>query len=294
MVMAALLRILLFTTLTVLGVSFAAAQGSNEPASEPPADTSVNLSSEVPALFSVGVSGGFPSYQTVALSVSLQSSFVGLQAKGSWTAVGPFVGLQLRGYPPVPFPVPLYLGVGVGIYGSNVSYHAAVGGHVPLGRTLRFDVEAGVASVPLLASRSLAPHVALGLSYAVPIEVDVDAREDNEEFGRSVSERSSGPVMPACAQPVAPDSGALDDALERLVDEWIASARATYGSVYSDLNYSYSVTSSSISGTSAKVSVSYSGSVREIATGTRHETSGTAAAEFEWTGCSWVSRGVTY
>src|SRR5690606_39241314 len=43
-----------------------------------------------PALFSVGISGGFPSYQTVALSVSLQSSFVGLQAKGSWTAVGPY------------------------------------------------------------------------------------------------------------------------------------------------------------------------------------------------------------
>lgn len=287
------IRAFLVATLTLLAALTALAQEPPSSVVEAPR-SNVNLTSEVPALFSVGISGGFPSYQTVALAVSLQSSFVGLQVKGSWTAAGPYLALQLRGYPPVPVPVPLYLGVGVGVYGSNVSYHAALGAHVPLGRALRFDVEGGVASVPLLDRRSLAPHVALGLSYAVPVDIDRAADGDNERIGRSIGERSAqGAPAPACLEPVEPDVGALDDAVDAMVDDWIASARATYGSVYTDLNYDYSV-NSTVAGDSATVEVSYSGSVREIATGTRHEASGTATAAFEWTGCAWVGGGVTY
>jgi len=86
----------------------------------------------------------------------------------------------------------------------------------------------------------------------------------------------------------------LGDAVDRVVKEWIDSARATYGSVYTDLSYSYSITSSSVSGATAKVRVSYRGSVSEIATGTRHEASGTASAEFAWNGCAWQARDISY
>src|SRR5690606_7022529 len=78
------------------------------------------------ALAAVGLSAGFPSYQTVAPTVSLQSGHFGVQAKASWTPAGPYLGLQLRGYPPVPVPVPVFVGVGGGFYGRDFSYHAAL------------------------------------------------------------------------------------------------------------------------------------------------------------------------
>lgn len=289
LLLTSLMTSLLLSTAQVTSAQDAAATTDGEPQAE-------NLvpSTPTPALFSVGISGGFPSYQTVALSVSLQSSFVGLQAKGSWTAVGPFLGLQLRGYPPVPIPVPVYLGLGVGIYGPNVSFHAALGAHVPLARALRLDLEAGLASVPLLDQRSLAPHVAVGVSYAVPLQLQPNAGRGGERIGRTIAERPQRSPEPTCAAPVEPVPGALADAVDTVVDQWLDSARATYGSVYTDLNYSYSITSSSVTGSSATVKVSYSGSVREIANGRRHEASGTATAEFGWNGCNWVNRGVSY
>ena len=298
---AALAASLLLTTQFSLAQGDAAtqvegvAEGASDVAAQDGTVVEGDVDAAVPALFSVGISGGFPSYQTVALSVSLQSSFVGLQAKGSWTAAGPFLGLQLRGYPPVPVPVPLYLGVGVGIYGPNVSYHGAVGTHVPLSRALRLDLEGGLASVPLLDGRSLAPHVAVGLSYAVPVAIEQNDGDGGERIGRTIAERSrSSRAAPACAEPREPERGGVGDAVDRVVKEWLDSARATYGSVYTDLNYSYSISSSSVSGTTATVSVSYRGSVREIATGRRHQASGTARAVFKWNGCAWLARDISY
>jgi len=252
----------------------------------------VTVSGAPPALFAVGVSGGFPSYQTVALSVSLQSSFVGLQLKGSWTPAGPYLGVQLRGYPPLEAPVPLFVGVGAGIYGGNASYHAAVGTHVPLSLALRLDLEAGVASVPLLDSRGWAPHVVAGLSYAFP--VDLTAAAGGGADAAASSSRSGGSQSSGCAASGPPDETALSAAFERTLAEWLAGARATYGSVYTDLSYSYRVTSQSVSGDAGVVHISYSGSVTAIGSGTVHEADGSASASFRWTGCGWSNTGVSY
>lgn len=94
--------------------------------------------------------------------------------------------------------------------------------------------------------------------------------------------------------PLPPDEGALIDAFERVLDEWLLSARATYGSVYTDLDYSYSVTSATVSGDEGTVAISFSGSVRAIGSGTVHEADGSAEARFRWTGCSWSSTSVEY
>lgn len=182
----------------------------------------VTVSGAPPALVAVGVSGGFPSYQTVALSASLQSSFVGLQLKGSWTPAGPYLGVQLRGYPPIEVPVPLFVGIGAGIYGGNASYHAAVGAHVPLSLALRLDLEAGVASVPLLESRGWAPHVVVGVSYAFPI--DLSAATSGPD-GAARASRSGDAQSSGCALTGPPDEGALSAAFERTLAEWLAGAR---------------------------------------------------------------------
>ena len=250
-----------------------------------------------PALFTIGLTGGFPSYQTAALALSFQAQYVGLQVKGSWTAAGPFIGAQLRGYPPIPVPVPVYLGVGAGVYGPNASYHAAIGTHVPLGRTARLDVEGGVASVPLLDGRAWAPHVAVGVSYAVPLPTGRDGSTSaSGAVGApsSAGGSSSAPRGGACTEDAAPDETTLMAAFRSILRQWIDSARATYGSVYTDLDYGYDVEEASIQGEEGRLRVRYRGSVREIATGTRHEASGEASATFRWTGCAWRNTGVDY
>lgn len=255
-----------------------------------------------PTLFTVGLTGGFPSYQTAALALSFQAQFVGLQLKGSWTAVGPFIGAQVRAYPPIPVPLPVYVGVGGGVYGSNVSYHAAVGAHVPLSRATRLDVEGGVASVPLLDGRAWAPHVSVGVSYAIPLPASLGGFADGQEAGASVDVpdgRTGAGAGPGagprtCSAAAQPDESALLDAFRLVLRQWIDSARATYGSVYTDLRYDYDVALARVQGDEGTVRIRYRGSVREIATGTRHEASGEASATFRWNGCRWRNTGVSY
>lgn len=242
-----------------------------------------------PGLFSVGLSAGFPSYQTVALAVSVQAEFVGAQLKGGWTPAGVYLGGQLRVYPPVPVPVPLYLGVGGGIYGSNASYHFVLGAHVPLGKALRLDLEGGVANVPQLSERAWVPHLAAGLSYAIPVSLSPGT---GPSAGSPVG--ASPGVATVCQERRDPDTGLVRGVVDAMVDDWILSARATYGSVYTDLSYRYSVKSVRLSGTTANVTVSYSGSVREILTGKRQSASGEARVRLEWTGCAWGGGSVEY
>lgn len=241
-----------------------------------------------PGLFSVGVSGGFPSYQTVAISVALQAEFVGAQLKGSWTPAGVYLGGQLRVYPPIPVPVPLYIGVGGGVYGSNVSYHIAAGAHVPLGKNLRLDLEGGLANVPQLNDRAWAPHIAVGVSYAFPLEL-TPSSTTNERPARTET-----PASPSCTSPGAPDADLIPAVIGRIVDDWILSARATYGSVYTDLSYTYSLRRVLVSGNNADVTVAYSGSVTEILTGVRQKASGDAQVQLSWTGCGWGGAAVSY
>jgi len=252
-------------------------------------ETAAGAVQSVPGLVAVGVSGGFPSYQTVGVSASLQVQFVGAQVKGSLTPSGPYFGLQLRVYPPLETPVPVFIGLGAGLYGRSVSYHAALGAHMPLGVALRLDAEAGIASVPVLGTRNWAPHLVLGLSYAFPIELAPAETGQSAGAGQSEATRSGG-----CAVPLPPDKGALIGAFERVLDEWLLSARATYGSVYTDLDYSYKVTRVAVSGEEGTVTLGYSGSVRAIGSGTVHEAEGRAEASFRWTGCSWINTAVTY
>lgn len=274
------------------GAAFAqAADPGGAPAPTGEADVvKGNLADDAtPALFSVGLSAGFPSYQTVALAVSLQAEFVGAQLKGSWTPAGVYLGGQLRVYPPVPVPVPLYLGVGGGVYGSNGSYHFVLGTHVPLGKALRLDLEGGVANVPQLAERAWVPHLAAGLSYAFPVSL-----APGGEGPGTRSPAEPGPGGGACTAPGEPDGDLIPAVIDAMVDDWILSARATYGSVYRGLDYRYSIKGVRLSGNAANVTVAYSGSVEEILTGARHSASGEARVRLDWTGCGWRGGSVEY
>lgn len=248
------------------------------------------LTSAPPGIVSLGVSAGFPSYQTIALNASLQVQYIGFQFKGSWTAAGPYIGGQVRAYPPIPIPVPVYLGVGGGVYGSNASFHAAIGAHVPLGKNLRFDLEGGIANVPVLDERAWAPHLAAGISYAFPVDLSASSAAATE----APTPETERVASPSCEAPREPDRSLLSGAVAGTVAEWLRSAQATFGSIYRDLSYSYTIASTRLEGSTAHVTVQYRGSVTEILTGTRHSATGTASASYSWNGCRWRGGSVEY
>lgn len=260
------------------GASETGAQGSGQ-ASGPP-----------PALGAIGLGGGFPSFQTVAPYISIQAQYVGLQVKTSLTAVGPYFGFELRGYPPVPIAVPLFVGVGGGIYGSNTTYFATLGAHVPLSLHVRLDVEAGAANVPLLDKRTWAPYLSLGVSYAFPFT----PTDTSVDFQVAAPLTIGGAPPPVCDSEHPPSKATLVAAFHHTLANFLANARATYGSIYKDLQYSYQITSVGISGSRGRVVIHYHGSVVSIATGHKESASGTASATYVWTGCFWVTRSVNY
>ena len=271
------------------GSSNAGSSGAGSSA-EGSSTTTVTDTSPPPVLGAFGVSAGFPSYQTVAGYLSAQYQYLGFQVKGSYTVVGPYVGLELRGYPPVPVPVPLFVGIGGGYYGGNVTYFATVGAHVPLSLHVRLDLEGGVANVPLLAKRTWAPYLSVGVSYAFPF-VPTHGGYGPEAAAPMSLAGSPGPV---CEKSDTPDRGMLLEAFHRTLKGFLDSARATYGSIYTDLSYSFDVTSVRISGDHGVVKIHYKGSVRTIATGKRESASGNASAVYRWNGCGWSTVDVSY
>ncbi len=286
------IKLVVFALLSLAFVASAqggAANGTEDETEGPLGTVERDLGGEgAPALFAVGISAGFPSYQTIALAVSVQAQFVGAQVKGSWTPAGAYVGGQLRVYPPIPVPIPLFIGVGGGIYGSNASYHFALGAHVPLGKDLRLDLEGGVANVPQLDKRAWVPHLAVGVSYIFPVQLA------SSKTSTPVDRSPSAAGGSTCLVPAGPDRDQMPRVIEALVNDWILSARATYGSVYTDLSYRYTITGVQISGNVANVTVNYSGSVREILTGKRQSAAGDARVRLVWTGCGWGGGTVEY
>ncbi len=86
----------------------------------------------------------------------------------------------------------------------------------------------------------------------------------------------------------SPDALGLSNAFERELAIFLNNAAATYGSQYSDLQYSISNQSISQDASQATVSANYQGSVTEITTGESISASGGMSVNFSWDGCQWL------
>lgn len=242
------------------------------------------------ALGSFGVSGGWPGYQLYALNTSVQYDIFGLAARGSYTAAGPYVSLAGRVYLPIPIPVPTYASLGGGFFASDPVLFASLGGHVPLSDNLRLDIEAGATRTVVFDRAQLLPYASVGISYVFTFDPAEHSSSRNLTPRSSLSE----PESTVCTEPREPDEESLRAAVGRRLRQFVAQARVTYAGVYRNLNYSYSITSLSIRGDRGSARIRYSGSVVEVATGRRHEGSGTASGEFRWDGCSWRNTSIDY
>lgn len=243
-----------------------------------------------PALFSVGLATGFPTYQAATIAIGAQMEFVGVQLKGGYTVAGAYFGAQVRGYPPFPIPMPVYFGVGGGVYGSNNSFHIAVGTHIPVTNHLRIDLEAGIANVPLLNERTWAPHIAAGVSYTFAVETAGSKPSPTTE----TVARESVPVSTGSCEATDPNLSQVPAVVQATIDDMILSARATYGSTYTDLQYNYFISDVKAVGSKADVTIDYSGSVRKRLGGGIESASGDAGVALSWTGCGWRAGDVWY
>jgi hypothetical protein len=255
-------------------------------AQEQPASESGTGEGDV-ALGSFGISAGFPGYQVVAVSAAVQYRSFGLATRGSFTAAGPYLGLAVRGYPPIPSPVPLFVSAGMGFYGDSRALELTAGAHVPIAENFRLNLEAGAARVTTLGEAQWLPVISAGVSYAVPF---IPSEVAPATAGSTLRRTTSGAMD--CNAPPSRDS--LESAFRRTLQRFIANGRATYAGTYTDLSYDYSITDVTMSGNDGSVSISYSGSVRTILGGQTESASGTASASFRWNGCSWSRTSMDY
>lgn len=213
----------------------------------------------------------------------MQVEAFGLVLRGSYTPLGPYLGLAVRYYLPIPIPVPTFLSLEGGVFNQRPVIALTAGGHVPLGHNVRLDLEGGVSRVELLGEARLMPSVTIGLSYTFIFNLEPMARDVAPE-----GERDAGsPPGPHCPEPREPDRAALSEAFQRAVRNFLAEARVVYAGTYRDLEYSYQIVNLEVSGTTGHVLAEYEGSVREIISGNRVSASGTVSATFSWDGCRW-------
>lgn len=86
----------------------------------------------------------------------------------------------------------------------------------------------------------------------------------------------------------------MDDALRSAERRFLDDLRATYGSLYRDLDYRIEVVDTTLDGNFATLDLAYRGSVTEIARGQRISASGEAEADFRWSGCDWRQVALRY
>lgn len=240
------------------------------------------------ALASFGVSGGFPGYRTITGKMAVQYRFVGVALEGSYTRVGPYIGVALRGYPPLPVPVPAYASVGVGFYGQSSALGLTVGAHVPLAERLRLDVEGGASRVSIMGNAQWLPQVSVGLSYVIPFDPTTPLARREKRREEQVAVALNRPVC------VEPNEGSLLAAFGRTLSDFLDNAIATYGSNYSGFSYEYDITRVNLGDRSGSVTIRYSGEAQEAGSGKTVRASGTASASFRWNGCSWRRTSLNY
>jgi hypothetical protein len=231
----------------------------------------------------LGFGVGYPTYQLYHAYYSFQREQFGVAFKGSYTASdGIFLSVAGRYYTPLPVPVPTFVSLGAGISGGGANISATFGAHVPFGldSPWRATLEAGLAYV---GNQGIRPIASLGVGYVFY----VDAAPLSEEELRRRELLALGNCRED--QLTAPNPDLVDEAFDQAVKNWIDQRRSQYAGVFTGLRYDIDVEGIQFNeaGDEATVEASFSGSVREVASGNQQSASGDIEARFGWTGCSW-------
>jgi hypothetical protein len=272
--------------LVVLAVAVAGAQEPTEVGPLEGEDVVEGTVEGIASTFSVGLHGGLPGYRTVSGVAAIRSDLFGAAARLGYGAAGVSGGVQLRLYPPLPLPVPAYVAGGLDAYAGSTAWSLALGAHVPLGQHLRLDLEGGAAVSSTLQGASWAPYASVGVSYAFPVLLDPSLGAQPEPtFGPSAA-------VARCDAP--PNPSAIADGVAAAVRSFVRRGMVLYGSQVRSLSYRYRISSTEVTGDTARVSVQYEGTAVETFTGNVVDARGVAQVELRWNGCSWVATSIDY
>jgi hypothetical protein len=244
-----------------------------------------------PVLLSFGVGGGFPSYQAGGAQVNMQTGSVGFSVRANWGATGIAAGMQMRGFLPLPIGIPSFVGIGVDIYGGGMAPHAVFGVAVPLGESLRFEIEGGAAYPEIGLGRTAVPYFRVSLSWDflladLPRDGSLASPEASSGFGFALTSST----CPASE----PDPALIPGALAAQIARFVQQNTAVYGSLYTNLQYETQVLETRVIGDRATVVLAYSGSVVQRAGGILLDASGTAEVDFAWRRCQWSRTALRY
>jgi hypothetical protein len=239
----------------------------------------------------IGFGVGYPTYQLYHAYYSFQRDQFGVAFKGTYTPTdGIYIGVAGRYYTPIPVPLPTFVSLGAGISGDGANVAATFGAHVPFGldSNFRATLEGGIAYV---GGQGIRPVASLGVGYVFYV--------DAAPLSEAEIKRRELLALGSCGENelTTPDKDLtlLRAAFDQAVQNWIDGRRAQYAGVYTSLQYSLDVKSTTFSetGDEAVVEASFSGSIREVASGNELSASGDITANFGWTGCSWRNTGYT-
>jgi hypothetical protein len=116
-------------------------------------------------------------------------------------------------------------------------------------------------------------------------KVEATVESSTQDISTQLTVEATTEESAACS---SPDSTGLAIAFDRELGIFLNNAAATYGSQYSNLQYSISNQQITQNENQGSVSANYQGSVSEIATGETISASGGMTVTFLWDGCSWV------
>lgn len=249
-------------------------------------DSEDSASEEDKARFEFAVGVGWPGYHLYNLKASFQYHSFGLSLEGSATKIGPYIAVSGQYY--FPFDLPTYLSVGGGIWSDETVLFATAGLQIPLGLDeLRLTLEGGVSRVTVIDKVQVLPHVAMSLGYSFYLDTN-EYQAAASSAGGTSREPTAEPVR-AGSRPCnrEPDEASLREVFEDRALAFATKLYTLYEGTYSNPTYNFSITSVSISGTSASASAVYDGSVVEILTGQIIFGNGNIDADFVWEECSW-------
>jgi len=232
-------------------------------------------------LVELALGAGWPGYQLYNGTIAIQGEQFGVALRGSWTAVGPYLGLAGRYYLPVDF-LPTFASAGIGIFGTAPVLTATVGLHIPLGigSPWRITLEGGAAMTTLLGERRILPTVSATVGYTFFVD-QVPLTAGESEYRREAEIAAQA----GCLELRPPDSGTLSQSIAEAIEREAAQARVVFpGYDVSDLSYSYDI---NIEGDTAYLSGSWS-AIITTPSGSSSPSSGPFRARFVWTGCSWL------
>ncbi len=239
--------------------------------------------SEFLILSELALGVGWPGYQLYNVNFGFQKDAFGVNFRGSWTELGPYVSMAGRYYTPIPIPVPTFVSLGAGYFSGSPTGLATLGAQIPFGVTspFRATIEAGASIAPGFNSGiEILPTFALTIGYTFFIDTTPLSEEEKRE-------RDLARSRPANCIPTEPDFSKLGSAFSKALDNELKRAKVRYAVVYRLNSWSYDVKNKEESGNSARWTGTWRAKITEVLTGNESSGNGDFSVNFGWNGCSW-------